>query len=123
MNSGLKYGWIFLLLAMAGDLLISLALPLFYKGYSVAKMSISALGNLVPLLVAILFFKGRDNGSGVFSIISFVVGLAFFVLFVMSDKSEFSKTIISCEGLWQRLNLLFMYLPLAFLTVKMLKNQ
>lgn len=45
MNSGLKYGWIFLLLAMAGDLLISLTLPLFYKGYSVAKMSISALGN------------------------------------------------------------------------------
>lgn len=211
MNSGLKYGWIFLLLAMAGDLLISLALPLFYKGYSVAKMSISALGNpkspvripfniwmilegllfllalpsikkyfgpvspglssallviialfavgaciftsifsvneskeiqtlsskihvaasaisfmafvFVPLLVAILFFKGRDNGAGVFSVISFVVGLAFFVLFVMSDKSEFSKTIISCEGLWQRLNLLFMYLPLAFLAVKMLKNQ
>jgi len=45
MNSGLKYRWIFLLLAMAGDLLISLSLPLFYKGYSVAKMSISALGN------------------------------------------------------------------------------
>lgn len=211
MNSGLKYGWIFLLLAMAGDLLISLALPLFYKGYSVAKMSISALGNpkspvripfniwmileglfflltlpsikkyfgpvspglssallviialfavgaciftsifsvneskeiqtlsskihgaasaisfmafvFVPLLVAILFFKGGDNGSGVFSVISFVIALFFFVLFVMSDKPEFSKTIISCEGLWQRLNLLFMYLPLAFLAVKMLKNQ
>ena len=34
-----------LLTAMAGDLLVSLFLSLFYKGYSSLKMSISALGN------------------------------------------------------------------------------
>ena len=38
-------GWIFLLVAMAGDLLVSLFLPLFYSGYNSLKMSISALGN------------------------------------------------------------------------------
>ena len=38
-------GWYALLIAMAGDLVISLLLPVFYRGYSVPKMSISALGN------------------------------------------------------------------------------
>ena len=40
-----SYGWIFLLTAMAGDLLVSLFLPFFYSEYSNLKMSISALGN------------------------------------------------------------------------------
>ena len=35
----------FLLAAMAGDLLVSFVLSLFYKGYSNLKNSISALGN------------------------------------------------------------------------------
>ena len=43
--------------------------------------------------------------------------LVFFALFVMSDKSEFKKTVINNEGLWQRLNLVFMYLPLAIVAV------
>ena len=38
-------GWCFLLIAMAGDLLVSLFLPLFYREYDSLKMSISALGN------------------------------------------------------------------------------
>lgn len=40
-----KYGWIAIMIAMAGDIIISLVLPLFYKEYSCLKMSISALGN------------------------------------------------------------------------------
>ena len=52
-----------------------------------------------------------------FSIICFAVALVFFVLFVMSDKPEFKNTIIDNEGLWQRLNLVFMYLPLAITAV------
>ncbi len=40
-----SYGWIFLLIAMAGDLLVSLFLSLFYSEYNSLKMSISALGN------------------------------------------------------------------------------
>ena len=40
-----SYGWIFILIAMAGDLIVSSVLSLFYGEYSNMKMSISALGN------------------------------------------------------------------------------
>ena len=194
-------GWYFLLIAMAGDLLVSLFLPLFYREYNSLKRSISALGNpsspvripfniwmlvegvlfllslpaihrffhpvsgwitgvliafiaifavgaciftcffsvnesrdvvtaaskihaagsvtgfmlflFAPLLVAVLYFKDRDMTMGIVSITSFVLALVCFTLFVMSDKPDFRNTIIDNEGLWQRLSLLFMYLPLA----------
>ena len=194
-------GWIFLLIAMAGDLLVSLFLPLFYREYDVLRMSISALGNpsspvripfniwmlaegilfllalpavdrffrsisggitnvllvfiavfaigaciftgffsvnesrgvvtvasrihgagsaigfmlflFAPLLVAILYFKDHNMAMGIVSSASFVLALVFFTLFVMSDKPGFQNTAIENEGLWQRLNLVFMYLPLA----------
>jgi len=198
--------WAALLIAMIGDILVSVTLPAMYKGYDIKKDSISALGNpespvrvifniwmliegllfllaipavfgyyrnislgltittvifiavfavgaciltcffsvnkdkdvvttaskihgagsvtgfmlflFVPLLVAILSFKGQDKTTGVISVISFVAALVFFALFVMSDKPEFKKTFVNNEGLWQRLNLLFMYLPLAAVAVK-----
>ena len=201
MNRLDSYGWFFLLIAMAGDLLVSLLLPLFYREYNSLKMSISALGNpsspvrvpfniwmlaegilfllalpavhryfhaisggitnvlivfiaifavgaciftcffsvnesrevvtvaskihgagsvagfmlflFVPLLVAMLYFKDHDRTMGILSILCFVAALVFFSLFVMSEKPEFKNTFIDKEGLWQRLNLLFMYLPLA----------
>ena len=191
--------WIALIIAMAGDILVSWLLALFYKDYSNVKMSISALGNpnspvrnvfnvwmliegvlflavlpaiykcyhevsggltytlmafiaifaigaciftcffsvnetkdvvttaskihgagsvigfmlflFVPLLIAILSFKNEQTVIGVISIICFVAALVFFALFVMSDKEEFANTAIANEGLWQRLNLIFMYLP------------
>lgn len=197
-----KLGWIALLIAMSGDIIVSLVLPLFYKEYSVMKMSISALGNpqspvrlpfnvwmliegilflaaipaiyklyhpvsagltytlisfvtifavgaciftcyfsvneskevvtvasqihgvgsvigfmlflFVPLLMAVLSYKAGERGLGFVSIISFILAMIFFVLFVMSDKPEFSDTVINNEGLWQRLNLVFMYLPFFF---------
>ena len=40
-----RLGWYALIIAMAGDILVSLVLPRFYKEYSSMKMSISALGN------------------------------------------------------------------------------
>ena len=40
-----SYGWLFIFIAMAGDLIVSFILSLFYRGYSNFKMSISALGN------------------------------------------------------------------------------
>ena len=67
----------------------------------------------VPLLVALLFFEDHDRTMGIASIASFVLALVFFALFVMSDKPVFKNTVIDHEGLWQRLNLVFMYLPLA----------
>ena len=196
-----SYGRIFLLIAMIGDILVSLILPLFYREYSTLRMSVSALGNLsspvrvpfnlwmlaegclfllslpavyhhfrpvsgglagvlvafiavfavgaciltcffsvnesrdvvtaaskihaagsvtgfmlfllVPLLVAVLCFKDRNMAMGIMSIASFILALVFFTLFVISDKPDFKDTVIDNEGLWQRLNLVFMYLPLA----------
>ena len=200
-----SYGWIFLLTAMAGDLLVSLVLPLFYSEYNSLKMSISALGNpsspvrvpfniwmlaegilfllalpavdhffrsvsggitgvlvafiavfavgaciftcffsvnesrdvvtvaskihgagsvtgfmlflFVPLLMALLYFKDHNGTMGLASVVCFVLALVFFTLFVMSDKPHFKGTIVDNEGLWQRLNLLFMYLPLTVTSV------
>ncbi len=71
----------------------------------------------VPLLIGILFFKNQNPTMGVMSIMSFVLALVFFTLFVMSDKPEFKNTIIDNEGLWQRLNLAFMYLPLVITSI------
>ena len=67
----------------------------------------------VPLLLAILYFKEHNRTMGAVSIASFVLSLVFFALFVMSDKPSFKDTFVDHEGLWQRLNLAFMYLPLA----------
>ena len=72
----------------------------------------------VPLLAGILCFKDQDKVLGLICIICFIISFIFFVLFVMSDKPEFANTIISYEGLWQRLNLLFMYVPLGVMAIK-----
>lgn len=72
----------------------------------------------VPLLLSILEFKNNDKAIGVMTVASFVIAFLFFVLFVMSDKPQFSNTIIAKEGLWQRLNILFMYLPVGAISVR-----
>ena len=72
----------------------------------------------VPLLIAVLSFDNEESITGWISIACLIMAIAFFVLFIMSDKEKFSNTIISYEGLWQRLNLIFMYLPLAIISVE-----
>ena len=71
----------------------------------------------VPLFISLLSFMSNDRIAGVTAIISFVLALIFFVLFIMADKPQFQNTAIAKEGLWQRLNLVFMYLPLAFVAI------
>lgn len=202
----IKSGWYFLVLAVAGEVLVPFILALFYKGYSHSKMVISLLGSrsspvrlpfnlwmlsagilfllavpviyetyrdiskplslasvlflavfavgacifscffsvndtketitlasgihgagsvigfmlllFVPLFLAILSFKKGENLIGALAAVSFTLAVVCFVLFIMSDKPRFSSTWIAKEGLWQRLNLLFMYLPLACIAVK-----
>lgn len=72
----------------------------------------------VPLLIALLSFINGEMLIGVISVICFVLAITFFSLFVMSDKEKFADTIISSEGLWQRFNLIFMYLPLAIVSIQ-----
>ena len=74
----------------------------------------------VPLLIGLLLLKEEEFVIGIISILCFIVAFFFFVLFIMSDKPKFSNTIIQNEGLWQRLNLLFMYLPLCMVTIQKL---
>ena len=63
-------------------------------------------------------FKNNDKINGGIAVVSFIIAFLFFVLFVMSDKPELRNTIIAKEGLWQRLNILFMYLPLGVISVR-----
>ena len=77
----------------------------------------------VPLLLAILSFKSGERSFGIVCIISFIIAMVFFVLFVMSDKPEFAGTIIENEGLWQRLNLVFMYLPFVLVSIKQIHEK
>ena len=77
----------------------------------------------VPLLLAILSFKSGERSFGIVCIISFIIAMVFFVLFVMSDKPEFAGTIIENEGLWQRLNLVFMYLPFVLVSIKLIHEK
>ncbi len=72
----------------------------------------------VPLFLAILSFKANDKTIGIIFVISFVLALLFFVLFIMADKPELQRTFIAKEGLWQRMNLLFMYLPLGYIAAR-----
>lgn len=72
----------------------------------------------MPLLTALLSFRGGDKTVGIIGVLCFIAALLFFVLFVMSDKPAFSDSVIRCEGLWQRLNLFFMYLPLIVIAAK-----
>ena len=72
----------------------------------------------VPLLLAILSFMAADIPFGMFCSISFGFALATFALFVMADKQQSMNTVVAWEGLWQRLSLLFMYLPRLIISLK-----
>lgn len=68
-----------------------------------------------PLFTGLYFFKASNGSLGIFSFVSFVFSLLCFTFFVMADKPAYQGSIIALEGLWQRLSLLFMYLPIIAL--------
>ena len=70
-----------------------------------------------PLLNGILTFKQDNFIFGVISVISFILTLIFFVCFIMGDKEQFQNTMLRYEGLWERLTLLCMYIPLVYKAV------
>lgn len=72
---------------------------------------------LAPLLIGLYFFKVTNGLLGILSFICFIFAIGFFALFVMADKPNYRGTIIAFEGLWQRLSLLCMYLPITALCI------
>lgn len=72
---------------------------------------------LAPLCIGIYYFKTEQILCMIFSFICFVLTIIFFVLFVMADKPNFQNTWIALEGVWQRLTLLCMYLPIACISL------
>lgn len=71
-----------------------------------------------PLLSSLIEFKLHHFVLGSIFIIDFIIAIVFFILFIMADKEQFKNTIISYEGLWQRLSLIAMYFPFVFYAIK-----
>ena len=66
-----------------------------------------------PLLRSAAMFEDRHFMLGTLYLTAFLGALLFFILFIMSDKERYKGTWVDREGAWERLTLLFMYLPLA----------
>jgi len=146
MHNAIRYlrmsntGLALLVIAAVGDLIIPFILAPFCNKYNHLTMVMSSLGNRnCPLhfiynlwliiagilfvigsvkLHTILFIRSNSLSLGIVSLIFFILALTFFVLFIMADKERFAKTIISNEGLWQRLSLLCMYAPILMASYK-----
>lgn len=75
-----------------------------------------------PLVVTIQANYFNTKNLVYVAAICFVIAFLTFVLFVMSDKPNFKNTIIRYEGIWQRVSLLFMYVPLVYMAIYQLCN-
>ena len=73
---------------------------------------------IMPLVVSFLSFRCGDSTIGIASMVFFVLSIALFALFIMSERERFRGTIIGLTGLWQRLLLASMYMPLFFIAIK-----
>lgn len=72
----------------------------------------------IPLVVSLISFRQENISIGIAAIIFFILCIVFFILFIMSEKETFQNTIIEFSGLWQRLLLGSMYIPLLLLALK-----
>ncbi|GAA0177118.1 hypothetical protein SH2C18_04030 [Clostridium sediminicola] len=72
----------------------------------------------IPLVVGLISLKEGNSIIGIISIVFFILSIVLFVLFVMSEKEDFQKSIIGFSGMWQRLLLASMYIPLLLIALK-----
>jgi len=72
----------------------------------------------IPLVVSILLFKSNDQITAITSLTFFFISLILFVLFILSEKEIYENTILGLSGLWQRLLLASMYMPLLIIAIK-----
>lgn len=73
-----------------------------------------------PLITAVSAFGKHETAYGAVCVIAFIFALVFFVMFIIGDKEQFRGTVLSYEGLWERLALFFMYIPFYYRTVKVI---
>ena len=70
-----------------------------------------------PILIGVYAYKINDIKFLFFCVVCFIIAILCFSCFVMGDKPDYKNTLLAFEGLWQRLFLLFMYLPLGCLVL------
>ena len=87
---------------------------------ALAGMGFCAIA-LVPLVSLAVFRRKGALAMAWFSIGAFALGLAVFVLFIISEDAPSSAGILSYVGLWQRLFLLIHYTYLGVTAVRMLR--
>lgn len=73
-----------------------------------------------PLLLGIIQLKSKETTLGIVSVILFILSFASFALFVISDKPAFQNTALALTGLWQRISMYMMYIPLIIFILKVL---
>jgi hypothetical membrane protein len=76
----------------------------------------------IPLIIGLLYLKMNKTFFGISCVVIFVLAIILFVIFVMSEKEQFTGTIIGKSGLWQRLLLGCMYIPLLMVGIDNLKK-
>jgi len=69
----------------------------------------------IPLIISVLLCKTNDKITAMISLIFFVISL---ILFIISEKESYENTILGLSGLWQRLLLASMYMPLLIIAIK-----
>ena len=72
----------------------------------------------IPLVVGAVSFKEGNSLLGIISVMFFLLSVVLFVLFIMSERESFQNSIIGLSGLWQRLLLASMYMPLLLVALK-----
>lgn len=72
------------------------------------------------LINGIIACKQKDTFEAIISICAFVFAFFSFCCFVMGDKEQFQNSILTYEGLWERLTLFFMYIPFLYKSVTIL---
>jgi hypothetical protein len=76
----------------------------------------------VPLVSLAVFSRKHTSGMRWLSISVFVLGLVFFVLFVISEDIASTAGVLTYTGLWQRLFLLAHYIYLGVIAALMIRS-
>ena len=76
----------------------------------------------LPLTDGILAVLQKNARIAVPDFTAFMGAILFFVLFILGDKEQFRHTVCAWEGLWERLTLACMYVPLCLRSIESLLN-